>query len=214
MISTSNYFTWCERYTNHQWHSTDFLGIKPCWSQNIQYPVVSPHPKYQFLYQYLTAKVARLVRQDLPLINPPWLLLVVLFLCSYKRPQRDSHHPRPRNWVDKVDKVVLLVCSSQNPSFALPEDQCDACFLQFFEHLRPYAEQEPIWSGNFGKGVKWTFFLLRGWEEQVFQAACRVWLGISLLTSLILSLPQPHFILTVLYLNTRGNMIFWKLGCY
>lgn len=158
--------------------------------------------------------VARLVRQDLSLINPPWLVPVILFLCSYKSPQRDSLHSCSRNWVDKVDNVELVVCSSQNPSFALSEDQCDVCFLQFFYHLQPYAEQEPIWSDDFGKRVKWTFFLLRGWEEQVFQAACRVWLEISLFISLILSLPQPHFILTVLYLNTRENLIFWKSGCY
>lgn len=63
-------------------------------------------------------KEARLVRHDLPLINPPWLLPVIFFFCSYKSPQGDALYPLLKKW----DKVELLVCSSPNPSFALPEN--------------------------------------------------------------------------------------------
>lgn len=110
-------------------------------------------PKHPFLYQYLTAKATQVSEAQLSLDKS--ILSVILFISSYKSPQGDALHPLLRNW----DKFELLVCSSPNPSFALPENQCDGYFLfflikllkmylkkkqHFFNHLQPRVEQKPI----------------------------------------------------------------------
>lgn len=85
-------------------------------------------------------KAVKLVRQDLSLVNPSRLLPITFSLVAASVHKGIHSIPFPG------DEAELLGCSSPDPSFTLPEDQCDVCFLHLFDHLQPYDEQEPNWN--------------------------------------------------------------------
>lgn len=120
-------------------------------------------------------KAVRLVRQDLPLVNPARLLPVTLSLVatSVHRGIHPIHCPGIEmrlSYQSAVPQILLLPFLKISVMFVF------FTFLIIY-NLMLNRNQTGIWGDKFGKGVKCTFFLLRDWGEQIFQVSCRMWLG-------------------------------------